>query len=211
MQIDEVTITPLDGPGELNEAAAVASRAFHFDPFFEYLLPHPLVRARGTALFFRAAVKALGPAGDVSVARLADGRIVGIAAWLTPNNYPLPIKAQLGELLQALRAMAPRPAAVAQGLKYIMAIDKAHPREELWYLLLLAVDPSVQRAGIGARLQQEVNERADRDGLACYLETQKEENLAYYRRFGYELEKVLNPVKDGPPLWTMRREPKSDR
>ena len=49
-------------------------------------------------------------------------------------------------------------------------------------------------------------EVADREGVDCYLETQKPENLAYYRRFGYEVVEELQPVAGGPPLWTMRRQ-----
>ena len=75
----------------------------------------------------------------------------------------------------------------------------------MWYLLLLVVDPLVQRAGIGARLQAPGLKAADQEGLDCYLETQKLDNVAYYRRFGYEVVDELRPVPDGPSLWTMRR------
>ena len=105
----------------------------------------------------------------------------------------------------AFRAMAPRPRALVDGFKSLLAIDRAHPKDELWYLLLLATDPSFQRRGVGTALQQPVLDEADESGIDCYLETQKEDNLAYYRRFGYEMERVLHPVKGGPPLWTMRR------
>jgi hypothetical protein len=54
-------------------------------------------------------------------------------------------------------------------------------------------------------LQAPVLETADREGLDCYLETQKAENLAYYGRFGYEVVEELHPVQGGPPMWTMRR------
>ncbi len=77
----------------------------------------------------------------------------------------------------------------------------------MWYLLLLVVDPSVQRGGIGTRLQAAGMEQADQDGLDCYLETQKPDNVPYYRRFGYEVVEELRPVPAGPPLWTMRRPP----
>jgi GNAT superfamily N-acetyltransferase len=194
------------GP-DLDEAAVVAARAFHHDPFFEFLEPSPLRRARGLALFFRAAVHALGTAGQVTGARQADGRLMGVAAWVPPGRYPLSGLAQFGEMLGALRALILRPAGLRDGIKYLTAIEQAHPREPLWYLLLLVVDPLVQRAGLGTRLQTPVLEEADRDGLDCYLETQKPENLAYYRRFGYEVVEELRPVIGGPPLWTMRRPP----
>jgi GNAT superfamily N-acetyltransferase len=113
--------------------------------------------------------------------------------------------AQFGEMLGAFRAMILRPAGLRDGMKYLMAIEQVHPRDPTWYLLLLVVDPLVQRGGIGTRLQVPVLEVADREGVDCYLETQKPENLAYYRRFGYEVVEELRPVLGGPPLWTMRR------
>jgi predicted N-acetyltransferase YhbS len=105
-------------------------------------------------------------------------------------------------------ALVGRPKALVDGTKYLLAIEKVHPHEEVWYLQLLVVDPSVQRLGIGALVQRPGLAKADEDGLACYLETQNPDNLPYYRRFGYEVVEELRPVKHGPPLWTMRREPR---
>jgi GNAT superfamily N-acetyltransferase len=183
----------------------VAARAFHHDPFFEYLEPNPLRRSRALSLFFRSTIVHSAARARMTGARQRDGRLVGVAVWIPPGAYPLPASAQTLELLGALRAMVLRPRAVRDGLLYLIAIERAHPRDLLWYLLLLVVDPSAQRIGIGSALQQEVLERADAEGLDCYLETQKPENLAYYRRFGYEVDRQLSPVSGGPPLWTMRR------
>ena len=94
---------------------------------------------------------------------------------------------------------------MGHGAGYLRAIDRAHPKEPLWYLGLLVVDPSVQRGGIGTRLQQRVIDNADETGVDCYLETQNPDNLVYYRRSRYEVVDELHPVTDGPPLWTMRR------
>jgi GNAT superfamily N-acetyltransferase len=94
---------------------------------------------------------------------------------------------------------------MGDGLRYLQAIDRAHPKGPLWYLALLVVDPSVQRAGIGARLHQDVLDQADTTGVDCYLETQNDDNLVYYRRFRFDVVDELRPVPAGPPLWTMRR------
>ena len=202
----EVEISPLSNRGkELDDAAMVAARAFHNDPFFEYLDPHGVTRSRGLALFWRSELAALGKGAKVSGARTPDGRLVGVSAWLPPGSYPLPVVNQLRQLVGAGRAMVLRPPALWKGLRYLLAMDKAHPKDELWYLLLLVVDPSMQRSGIGGRLQEEGMAGADKEGLACYLETQKPENLVYYRRFGYDVEQELRPVTGGPPLWTMLR------
>jgi GNAT superfamily N-acetyltransferase len=202
----DISLVPLSTRGrDLEEAALVAARAFHHDPFFEFLEPGPVRRARALALFWRSTVGALGTQGQVTGARQADGRLVGVAAWFPPGTYPAPAGVQGREMLGAFRAMILRPPAVRDGLRYLLAIERAHPKDLMWYLLLLVVDPSVQRAGIGTALQQPGLETADKEGLDCYLETQKPENIAYYRRFGYDVVDELRPVKSGPPLWTMRR------
>jgi GNAT superfamily N-acetyltransferase len=190
---------------DLQDAAVVAARAFHDDPFFEYLDPRPITRARGLVIFWRATLAALGPTAVLTGARRSDGRLVGVAAVVPPGGYPLTAAGQARQMVGAFRAMIVRPPALRDGLRYLLAIDKAHPKEPVSYLLLLVVDPSAQRRGLGARLQEGMLTTADRDGLDCYLETQKQENLAYYRRFGYEVADELRPVKAGPSLWTMRR------
>lgn len=193
---------------DFDEVGIVGARAFQNDPFFEFLAPRPLLRARGLALFCRAYVNVMGDAGEVLGARSPDGRLVGVAAWIKPGTYPLPAAAQLRQIGQVFWALVPRPKALVDGSKYLLALDRVHPKEDVWFLQLLVVDPSVQRRGIGSMLQRSGLDRADEEGLACYLETQNPDNLPYYRRFGYEIDHELRPVRRGPPLWTMRREPR---
>jgi GNAT superfamily N-acetyltransferase len=206
-----IEITPLDlsNRTHLNEAATVAVRAFQYDPFFVFLTPNPLLRARGLALFWRSFIGASGLGSETYGARQSDGRLVGVAAWVKPGMFPLPLAAQARQGVGALRALYREPKAVVNGTKYLLAIEKAHLKEPHWYLELLVADPSVQRSGIGTRLQQPVLEKADAEGLPAYLETQTADNLPYYQRFGYEVAEELHPVSAGPPLWTMRREPRS--
>jgi GNAT superfamily N-acetyltransferase len=202
----DIDIAPLTPRGrDLDDAAMVAARAFHDDPFFEYLDPRGVRRARGLAIFWRATIASQGPKAQILGARKPDGRLVGVSVVIPPKGYPPPNKDLARQMVGAVRAMAPRPVALRDGLRYLLAIEKAHPRHPLSYLLLLVVDPSAQRSGIGARLQEDQLGAADKDGLECYLETQKPENIAYYRRFGYDVAEELRPVKGGPPLWTMKR------
>jgi GNAT superfamily N-acetyltransferase len=207
----DVELSPLRPRGrDLEDAALVAARAFHDDPFFEYLDPHAVTRARGLALFWRATIAAAGPGATLTAARrVGDGRLVGLAVVVPPGSWPLPVPAQARQLAGALRAMVVRPAALVRGTRYLFSMEAAHPKERLWYLMLLCVDPSAQRAGIGGRLQEAMLKAADADGLDCYLETQKPENVPYYGRFGYSVVRELAPVRGGPPLFLMRRPPRS--
>ncbi|HLJ07328.1 MAG TPA: GNAT family N-acetyltransferase [Acidimicrobiia bacterium] len=190
------------------EAASVAAAAFHDDPFFIFLSPNERLRRRGLVIYTRGLLGSLGDRGLVLGVRGAGGRILGVAAFVKPGSYPLPAGAQVRQAGAAFWALLPRPPALVSGSRYLLAIDRAHPHGELWYLALLVVDPAAQRSGVGGALQQHVYRDADAEQVPSYLETQKEANLAYYRRFGYELVQELRPVRRGPPLWTMRREPR---
>ncbi len=192
----------------LGEVARVATEAFSDDPFFSFLMPSPSMRRRGLRIFFRSVVATSRSVVTVYGARGADGSLVGIAAFVEPDGFPLPFAAQARQLGSAVAALVPRPRALLDGARYLLATEKAHPHERMWYLQLLAVDPARQRGGIGGALQAQVYPGIDGAGLACYLETQKRDNVSYYRRFGYEVEAELHPVRKGPPLWTMRRLPR---
>ncbi len=205
--LEQVQLAPFEAKGvDLHDAAMVAARAFHDDPFFEFLAPNAVIRARGLAIVWRATIAAAAPKAIMTAARRSgDGRIVGLSAVMPPGSWPLSVPSQMRQLGGALRALAVRPRAMVRGARYLFSIESAHPKDDLWYLMLLVVDPSVQRGGIGGMLQQEMLARADQDGLDCYLETQKRDNIAYYGRFGYELDRELSPVPSGPPLFLMRR------
>jgi GNAT superfamily N-acetyltransferase len=192
----------------LNEAAAVGARAFYTDPFFQYLGPQALLRYRGLAIFFRANLRHLGPKGRLVTVRDADGHVVGVSAWITTGGYPQPIATQLATIPGTVRALYRRPRALWDGQHYLNDIARQHPKEPHWYLFLLVADPEVQRRGIGAALLADALPHIDDEGVAAYLETQKESNLAYYARFGFELVATLRPVAGGPPLYCMRRPPR---
>jgi len=203
-------VTVLEGPltrSGRQDAALVAARAFYTDPFFEYLAPRAMPRARGLTLYCASLLANLGPNARVLTGS-RDGRTVGVCAWAPPGGYPYPAVAQVRQLIGALRALYRVPPAVLNGLRYLTAIEKAHPKEPLWYLQLLATDPEHQASGVGTALLEAVLPEIDEAGLPCYLETQKEANLAYYARFAFEPVATLTPVTGGPPLWALRREPR---
>jgi ribosomal protein S18 acetylase RimI-like enzyme len=112
---------------------------------------------------------------------------------------------QLASIPGTIRALYRRPAALKVGTSYLNAIVKAHLKGEHWYLYLLVADPEYQRRGVGAMLLNDRIGEIDEQGLPAYLETQKTDNIAYYRRFGFELDQTLTPVPNGPPIYTMRR------
>ena len=72
------------------------------------------------------------------------------------------------------------------------------------FLWQLAVDPPVQRSGIGHNLMERVLADAEDAELPVYLETAEPANVPYYRSFGF-VETGRETLPRGSPLWLMLR------
>jgi ribosomal protein S18 acetylase RimI-like enzyme len=87
-------------------------------------------------------------------------------------------------------------------------LEKKHPHEPHYYLASLGTDPAHQRKGFGASVMEPVLSRCDGEGVGAYLESSKEENVRYYRRFGFEVREEVVHKHDGPRQWLMWRDPR---
>ncbi len=81
------------------------------------------------------------------------------------------------------------------------------PTEPHYFLFAIGTRPAQQNKGIGSKLMEAGLEKADREGLPAYLESSKESNLHFYRKFGFEVIEKIEPGKGCPPLWLMWRNP----
>jgi len=78
-----------------------------------------------------------------------------------------------------------------------------------WYLFLLGVEPSRQRQGLGGELMRPMLELAEIERVACYLETENQHNVAFYRKHGFDV--IVNGEEAGATgvrFWTFSRKPK---
>jgi ribosomal protein S18 acetylase RimI-like enzyme len=82
---------------------------------------------------------------------------------------------------------------------------KHDPRESHWHLGPVAVEPSRQGQGIGSALLKSVCNRMDQQAAMLYLETDKEENVRFYQKHGFEV--VGHSLAIDQKSWYMRRLP----
>jgi GNAT superfamily N-acetyltransferase len=125
--------------------------------------------------------------GRVFVARRGD-RAVGALVATPPLRHPLPppsLRARLRCLIGQGRTV------VRRWEEVFIALDRVHPRLPHWYLGTLGVDPAEQRTGVGSALLRALLEAADAEGLAIYLETDRDENARFYARHGFAVEDEL--------------------
>jgi ribosomal protein S18 acetylase RimI-like enzyme len=87
-------------------------------------------------------------------------------------------------------------------------MEKHHPDEPHWYLMLIGSDPSVRGAGFGQALMRSRLDRCDAEGVPAYLENSNPRNESYYLRFGFEVTGEIKLPDGGPPMWPMWRDPR---
>jgi len=71
-------------------------------------------------------------------------------------------------------------------------IKKLQPKESLYYLWFIGVDPQYQKAGTGSKLLQEVISRGRAAKRTICLETSTIKNLPWYQKFGFEIYNELD-------------------
>jgi len=130
---------------------------------------------------------------------------LGAALWFPPGTLEMSSWERAAELVSLL------PEGIGsfrRGPRWEALMEKHHLTEPHWYLQTLSVAPASQRSGVGTALIQPGLARADSKSMPCFLATQRESHIPYYRRFGFDLTNEIS-LHDSPPLWLMWREARS--
>jgi GNAT superfamily N-acetyltransferase len=191
--------------GERHAAVATLARAFHDDPLFNFLVPNLRSQSRALVTFMGSLLADARPFGEVWVAR-ADRAIAGVAVWLPPGAFPRGARREVAAYVREMPSVHRLGRRLPAALRLQSLLERKHHEvaEPHWYLSLLGTDPSLQRRGVGTALLGPVLARSAEQGLPAYLETQKEANVPWYRRHGFELVEQVQ-ARGCPPMWTMAR------
>ena len=187
------------------QASEVLTRAFQEDVTIKYIFPDNRERARSLRRLFGVVVRYCLLYGEVHT----TSSVEGIACWLRPGHGELsPVGVVRTGMLglpmrvgwRALRRFREIYSCAAR--MHEVAVSEPH-----WYLWALGVEPGRQGRGIGRSLLEAVHVRADAGGVACYLETEDERNIAFYCRHGYEVVEKGEATREGIRIWGMLRRP----
>jgi ribosomal protein S18 acetylase RimI-like enzyme len=129
--------------------------------------------------------------------RVPRGALVGPL----PPHHPLPPAPFLWQL-RALLGQGPR--IVARWGRVYERLQSVHPLEPHAYLGTLGVDPTCQGRGYGGALLEHWLRSVDEARLPSYLETDRERNVGFYSRAGFEVAREISVL--GVPIWCMWRE-----
>jgi ribosomal protein S18 acetylase RimI-like enzyme len=85
------------------------------------------------------------------------------------------------------------------------SIHKELVKENHWYLQNIGVDPPSQGKGFAGELLISMLSRIDKDKLPCYLETNNEKNISFYKKYGFEVLDRREIPQTGVINWSMLR------
>jgi ribosomal protein S18 acetylase RimI-like enzyme len=191
-------------PEEVPEAVGVLARGMRDNPLHVAAYgDDPDRRLRRHARLMRALFRSF-PAQE-PICAVRNGTLVGVTG-VAPVGACQPTAMQRLRLLPSVVALGPRSAGKVG--KWVSTWAKRDPDEAHVHLGPLAVDAHLQGQGIGSLIMQEHCRRLDGRREVGYLETDKPENVRFYRRFGFEV--VGEESVIGVPNWFMRREPGPD-
>ncbi len=181
--------------------AGVLARAFFDDPVASWawkpdrLRPAALERFQATRMRQLIGHDEVWCSEDLSCAAL----------WAPPGHWHSSLRevAALVPCFNRPRLFARMPL-VALGWELL---ERGHPREPHYYLAVLGTDPPAQGRGTASAVLGGVLEQCDRDGVAAFLESSKESNIAYYARHGFRVTEEVRLLR-GPSMWRMWRDPR---
>jgi len=75
------------------------------------------------------------------------------------------------------------------------------------HLLIMGVSEEFQGKGFGGKLLRALIEKAETERTPIYLETQKEDNITFYEKYGFSVKKkIILPEPLNLPMWLMLRD-----
>jgi len=192
-------IAPIAAAGE-RDAGAVLARAFRDNPLHVAVLGHDPARRLRANLRSMAELLPVARRAGLALELCVASGCAGVLLAAPPHGYPFP-PPPLGALLRAWWSQGPRVR--SRWSRVFHHLDALHPRMPHWYVAALGVDPPQQRRGIGRALLEALVARAEADGVFCYLETDRPENVAFYQGSGFAV--VAESRCLDVRLWHMQR------
>lgn len=179
--------------------------AFAGDPLFRWATgagPNESIEPKLRILF--AALFKLDLAhSDHLVFTTEDG--VGVAVWKHPKRWKMANGDMVRTLPAMLRALGTRTPRL---IGLFNAAEKAHPKNEHYFLEALGTRQQMQSRGVGSAVIRHMLDRCDTEGMPAYLESSNPQNIPFYARHGFEVTGEIPVAKGAPTVTAMWREPR---
>lgn len=191
-------------PHELRAAAGVAARGMRDNPIHVAAFgPAPDRRIATLERLFRVVFAAVPEPPRVA---LRAGFVVGVCGATPPGACRLP---PLALARAAVGLTRNGVGTLPRATRWLEAWGARDPRAPHRHVGPVAVEGGLQGLGIGSRLLADLTATLDADGDDAWLETDKPENVVFYRRAGFEIAEEAEVL--GVRCWFLARAPGTAR
>lgn len=197
----EVSIRDLDAR-ETDHAADVLAQGMRDNPLhIQALGERPDTRERALAGVFRSFLHMEATKKGRVLGAFRQDALVGVWGMMKPGCCQL----APGEKLSLLPKLVCHCGLKGTGrlLAQFGNWSKHDPHEPHWHLGPVGILRELQGQGIGSLLMKEFCSIVDADRLPSWLETDKEVNVTFYRKHGFEV--VAEDEVNGARNWFMKR------
>lgn len=185
-------------PEERLATAAVAARGMRDNPIHVAAFgSDPDRRVAVLERLFRALFAVVPEPPRVAV---RAGFVVGVCGATPPGACRLP-PAALARVATAVARSG--VGSFARAVRWLEAWGVRDPEAPHWHVGPVAVEGGLQGLGIGSRLLADLAGALDAGGDAAWLETDKAENVVFYRRAGFAVASEATVLD--VPCWFMGR------
>jgi len=129
----------------------------------------------------------------------------GVCGYVHFNSWPncLPDPEELPRAVAT--QLQPLGEAIPQVIRWFGRWCRLDPAEPHVHLGPIGVAPEKQRQGVGTALMRCYIDHLERTKAAGYLETDRSENVEFYEKFGFVVQRHEQLI--GAPVWYMWRSP----
>jgi GNAT superfamily N-acetyltransferase len=201
---NDIDVSPAQR-GDVRGISTVLARAFYDDPVMAWMLPDDRTRLKALTRTFAGLARHhfLSRAGSEVGRR--DCAVGAATLWDPPGQRK---SSRLEELVMMPTMLWAFRSRVPASVRVMELMEKHHPEEPHWYLMVIGSDPAVRGAGFGQALMRSRLDRCDAEGAPAYLENSNPKNEPYYLRFGFEVTGEIKLPDGGPSMWPMWRAPR---
>ncbi|HEY0056940.1 MAG TPA: GNAT family N-acetyltransferase [Pedobacter sp.] len=122
------------------------------------------------------------------------------ALVLYPDQKPTSFKTILLDLKLILNCIGVKN--IKKALNRESKIKTVQPKDPMYYLWFIGVEPEKQGSGIGTKFFTEILEHSKKRNRPIYLETSTLRNISWYKQFGFE---IYSELDFGYKLFFLRR------
>lgn len=169
---------------DIQKSTEVLTKAFYNYPTFKYILGEKH-NQNNMQLVFRFLIKYAILYGE---AYASSPEIEGIILFSDYEDYNF-------NFFRSLRSGGLSLFKLGSGVgkrfdeyeKFSLKIHENLLKEPHQYVILLGVDPEKHGQGFGNKLLLSILNVTEEKGQCCYLETNNDQNVAFYKRFGFRV------------------------